>query len=349
MANATAKFDWGATKNIVLLGVDYTEIKDIGFLNADLLNTVDLSNPVFSAPYVTPPSSLFTSITNSKVNNTTYGGFVQLQSTIYDRFHLVAGLRAAYVGVDYLELTTGAHTKTEKLRVLPRIGGVFDINQYFSAFVSYSEGMRGQSFTVFAPGAQPAPPESSNIEAGVKFDVVSKVVGQMAFYQIDRTNVGAGFPVTPSGTQRSRGFETDVTWHPTDAWSLIANYAYTDARFVNNASATILAGSPVQGIPENYVRLWANYSFQQETLKGLSLGLGANWQSGAFVEDLTRYKSDSYYTMDATAAYQTERFKLALTVKNLTGENYFQYYNYFGGRVRPDSGTNAYLTASFKY
>lgn len=352
MANATAKFDFSVTKNTVVLGGDYTEVKDIGFLNSDSLlafNPIDLANPVFNSPYVVPPSSAFTSFNDSIVKNKTYGGFAQWQSTIYERFHFLAGFRVSHVGVHYQELTNGTNTKTDKLKVLPRVGGVVDISQYFSLFASYSKGMRGQSFSIFAPGVKPAPAESTSAEAGVKFDVNRALVGQMALFQIDRSNVAVGFPATPTGEQRSRGFDADATWQPTDAWSLLANYAYTDAKFTNRVNATTVAGSPVQGIPKHAVRVWANYSFQQDLLKGLSLGLGTNWQSGVFVEDSRTFKTDNHYSMDAAAAYKTEHFKLALTVKNLTAARYFQYYNYFGGRVRPDDGTNVYFTASFKY
>lgn len=358
LLNTTAKFDFWATKNTVIIGADYTEVKDKGTMNTDaflvlggfaLPNMVDLSNPVFATPYVNPPTSAFTSLTDAVIKNTTYGAYVQLQSTVYDRFHLLAGLRQAHVGVDYNELTSATNNKTTKNKLLSRLGGVFDINDSFSVFASYAQGMRGQSFSIFAPNVKPAPAESRSKEIGVKFDVNGELTGQAALFHIDRTNVAVGFPATPTGEQRSRGFDADVTWHPNNTWNLLANYAHTNAEFTKNASATILAGNPVQGIPKNAARLWANYSFQQEALKGLSAGLGINWQSGVYVEDNTKYKTDNYHTVDATVAYQTSRYTLGLTVKNLTNQDYYQYYNYFGGRVKPDAGTSAYLSASFKY
>ncbi|NOT65386.1 MAG: TonB-dependent siderophore receptor [Methylotenera sp.] len=358
LLNTTAKFDLGATKNTVIVGADYTEVKDKGTMNTDAFlvffgfappNLVDISNPVFATAYVNPPTSAFTSLTDAVIKNTTYGAYVQLQSTIYDRFHLLAALRQAHVGVNYDELTSATSTKTDKNKLLARIGGVFDVNDSFSVFANYAEGMRGQSFSIFAPNVKPAPAESRSKEIGVKFDVNSELTGQAALFHIDRTNVAVGFPATPTGEQRSRGFDTDITWRPNNTWSLLANYAHTNAKFTNNASATILAGNPVQGIPKNAARLWANYSFQQDALKGLSAGLGVNWQSGVYVLDSTQYKTESYHTVDASLAYKTDRFNLGLTVKNLTNQDYYQYYNYFGGRVRPDAGTSAYLSASFKY
>ena len=360
LANSTAKFDLGTTKNTVTFGADYTKIKDKGAMNTDfflvlgglaLPNFVDLNSPLFSAPYINPPSSAFTSITDAVVSNTTYGAYVQLQSTINDRFHLLGALRQSHVSVNYDELTLATSTKTSKNKLLPRIGGVVDLNDNLSVFASYAEGMRGQSFAIFAPGVKPAPAESRNKEVGVKFDVDGELTGQAALFQIDRSNVAVtiGALTTPTGEQRSKGFDADISWHPNNSWNLLANYAHTNAEFTKNASATILAGNPVQGIPKNTARLWANYNFQQEVLKGLSAGMGVNWQSGVYVEDTTQFKTESFHTVDATIAYQTDRYKLGLTIKNLTNEDYYQYYNYFGGRVMPDAGTTAYLSASFKY
>lgn len=353
LANILAKFEAGITKNKVLMGLDYSELKDTGFMNADFasLGAVDLTNPVFNTPYTDPnPTSPFTfTFSDAIVKNRTYGAYVQLQSTIGDRVHLLAGLRRAHVEVNYEELTLATKIKTDEDALLPRVGAVFDLNKSFSVFASYSEGLRGQPFQIFAPGSTPKPAESRSREAGIKFDVDGQLQGQLAFYHTERSNVSIGFPATPTGEQRSRGFDADVTWHPDRDWSLLANYAYTDAEFTKNASATVLDGNKLSGIPKNSARLWANYSFPQEALQGLSAGIGAYWQSAVYIDDANRFLSDSYHTIDAALAYQANRFNIGLTVKNLTHEDYYQYYNYFGGRVMPDAGTSAYLTVSVKY
>jgi iron complex outermembrane receptor protein len=139
-----------------------------------------------------------------------------------------------------------------------------------------------------------------------------------------------------------------VTWRPSISWRLLANYSYTDAEFTND-EAGVPSGNKLAGVPKNTARVWANYNFQQDALKGLSAGVGVNWQSEAYVDLANTFKADSFYTVDATVAYQTTRYNLGLTIKNLTNQDYFQYYNYFNSRVAPDTGTTAYLTAAFKY
>jgi iron complex outermembrane recepter protein len=351
--NTTAKFDVGATKNTLLLGVDYTRLKDTGVMTSDAflsVATVDLLNPNFSAPYQVFPKSPFTTFFDSESINTTYGAYVQLQTTIQDRIHILAALRQAHVGNVYNELASGTlnRTKTDKNKLLPRLGAVVDLTKEISIFANYSEGLRAQPFTIFAAGVTPAPAESENKEVGLKFDINNELSGQFALFHIDRTNVVVGFPATVAGEQRSKGFDTDITWHPSAAWDLLANYAYTDAEFTND-KAGVPSGNKLAGVPKNTARIWANYKFQQDALKGLSAGIGANWQSEAYVDLANTFKADSFYTVDATLAYQTPRYNLGLTIKNLTNQDYFQFYNYFNSRVAPDTGTTAYLTASFKY
>ena len=200
----------------------------------------------------------------------------------------------------------------------------------------------------------PQPAESTTLEGGLKLNVAHQLTGQIAGYQIERSNVAVTDNTDlqrrskAAGQQRSRGIETDLTWQATDALSILANYAHTDAKFTDNL-AGVPEGNQLAMVPENSGRLWANYRFQQPVIKGLSIGSGVYVQGQAYLSNNNLYKSDGYHSFDASIAYEYQRFKLAATVKNLTDEHYFQPYGYFGGRVIPSEGTSAYVTASVKF
>jgi iron complex outermembrane receptor protein len=325
-----------------------------------------LTNPTFRS-YSKPGAG----VNNNFVTNTTYGAYAQLQSTIADRVHVLASLRQAHVEIDFsgpeldfaatlanvgvfnfTSVYQQAKANTEKNKLLPRLGAVVDVTDSFSVFANYSEGLRGQPFAQFS--GTPKPEETRQREAGIKVDA-GDLTGQVAIYHIDRSNVVITDPASlvgrslTNGEQRSRGFETDLTWQATPSLSLLGNYAYTDAEFTKNASATVISGNQLQGVPKNSARLWANYNFASLGLSGLSAGLGAYWQSEAYIDNANAFKADSYHTIDAAINYQTARYNVGLTIKNLTNEDYYQFYNYLGGRVAPDNGTQAYLAASFKY
>ena len=212
--------------------------------------------------------------------------------------------------------------------------------------------MRGQPFVNFA--GTPQPEETTSLEGGVKFNIARQLTGQIAGYQIDRTNVAVTDNTdklrrsVAKGQQRSRGIETDLIWQATEGLSILANYAHTDARFTDS-----LAGVPENNrllmVPEHSGRLWVNYRFQQAPLQGLSVGGGLYAQSSAYLSNNNTFKADGYHNFDASITYEQQHFKVAATVKNLTNERYFQPYGYFDGRVIPAEGTSAYFTASFKY
>lgn len=363
LGNVLAQFNVGPTQNKLLFGGDYSVFDDSGFIGFNQLTcpgcTVNLrkKNPVFPPWTRTWPQE-----NNLFVKNTTYGGYTQLQSTLYDRLHLLFSVRAGTVEIDYFNAKyPELNGVTSETRIMPRAGAVFDITKAFSLFVNYSEGMRGQPFVQFA-GDEPKAALSDSIEAGIKLDIADQLTGQLAVYQIDRSNVAVTvaaqpFSAAPIGEQRSKGFETDLVWHTTPNLHFLGNYAYTNVEFTNdgdtNSPPKIPSGSKLYGVPEHSTRFWANYDFPQPLLKGLSLGAGVYWQSETFLSNLhqkvNNFKADSYYTFDASAAYQFQRYKLAVTVKNLSDESYFQSYGYLGGRVAPAQGVSAYATFTVNY
>lgn len=348
---ATAKFDLGPAKNTVLLGADFSELDDDGFLDFKLLSladAVDLNDPVFRVPYSTPGARQNTQLTR----NTTYGGYVQLQSTLYDRLHLLASVRRGNVTTDFVNTASGARFKSDAGRFLPNVGALVDITDEFSLFANYSEGMRGQGGANYV--STPKPELSNQIEAGVKFDSAGQLTGQIAVFQIERENVrvtdftDAQFRSVTKGQQRSHGIETDMAWQVTDSLSLLGNYAFTEAEFTDSL-AGVPDGNDLPGVPKHSGRFWANYAFHDSVLEGWSVGTGIYAQSSVFLAKENLYKSDSFYTVDADIAYKSKGYKLGVSIKNLTDNDYFQRLNYFDTRVTPAQGTTVYFSGSVMF
>jgi len=343
----TAKFDLGPTKNTVLLGADFSELDDDGFMDFDMMPVafVDLAAPAFPVPYSHPGTRQQTQFTR----NTTYGGYVQLQSTIYDRLHLLASVRRANVTTDFVNTASGSKFNSDEGRFLPNVGGLIDITDEFSLFVDYSEGMRGQGGANYA--STPKPELSNQIEAGIKFDIAEQLTGQLAVYQIERENVrvtdftDAQFRSVTKGQQRSTGIETDATWQVTEGLSLLGNYAFTEAEFTDSL-AGVPDGNRLPGVPKHSGRFWANYAFQDAMLRGWSIGSGIYAQSSAYVDKANLFSTESFYTIDADIAYRTKAYKLGVSIKNLTDNDYFQRLNYFDTRVTPSQGTTVYFSGS---
>ncbi len=359
--NLEARFRLGPTNNIWLTGADYSRITDRGHMNTDLgIPPVDLlNNPVFPTPYTdpTPTSAAFFFPYYDFVSAyTTKGVYTQLQSTIYDRLHILAGVRLASINIDYTEnfpFFTGTFAPTQfgtdTTKALPRVGAVLDLIPGLSVYGSYSEGMQASPFTQ-ALNTNIAPETSKQVEGGFKFNINNQLSGTVAAFDIKRENVPItiGVGIGALSAQESKGYEADLIWQPTTNWKVIASYGHTDVRFLDSNQGAP-QGNKVYGVPEDSGRFWVNYSFDGPALRGWSAGAGVYVASSQFVDNLNVYKAPGYFTVDAKIAYETEHWRASFNVKNLTGEKYFVAFPWFGGQVAPGDGRAFYGTLAYRY
>ena len=105
--NLQARFDLGPSQNVWLIGADYSHVTDSGhmFLDSGVPPVDLLNNPVFPTPFINPnpASPTFYPYYDFHSSYVTEGVYTQLQSTLFDRIHLLGGLRLANIDVNYLE------------------------------------------------------------------------------------------------------------------------------------------------------------------------------------------------------------------------------------------------------
>ncbi len=358
--NLEARFRLGPTNNVWLTGADYSRVTDRGHMNTDLgIPPVDLvNNPVFPTPYTdpTPASAAFFFPFNDYVSAyTTKGAYTQLQSTIYDRLHILAGVRLASINIDYLEnfpFSTGVFSPTrfgtDKTKALPRLGAVLDLIPGLSVYGSYSEGMQANPF-LQALNTNIEPETSKQVEGGFKFNINDQLTGTVAVFDIQRQNVPVtiGVGIGALSAQESKGYEADLIWQPTKNWKVLASYGHTNVVFSDPNVAP--QGNNVPMVPEDSGRVWVNYTFDWPALRGWSAGAGVYVASSQYVDNLNLYKTPGYFTVDAKIAYETEHWRASFNVKNLTGEKYFVPFAWFGGQVSPGDGRAFYGTLAYKY
>jgi iron complex outermembrane receptor protein len=343
-----AKFEYGPSRNVLLFGVDYSRVTDQGFMNSELfIGLVDLTNPVFPIPYTPPPAGAFFDFDSVY---TTKGAYTQLQSTIYNRVHLLGGVRLANIEIDYLEkalLDGPKDFQTDETKLLPRAGVLVDLFPGLAVYGSYSEGMRASPFSQVT---SPKPEESTQREAGLKFNIANQLSGTVAVFEIERSNIAVpiGLGNAILSEQVARGFETDLIWQPNENWRVLANYAYTNAEFADNLQG-VPEGNRVPGVPEHSGRLWINYAFDPAVARDWSVGAGIYLASSQYVDAANLYKTDGYFTVDAKIAYDPGPYSAALHVKNLTDEDYFVPYTWLGGQVAPGEGRVVYGTLTYKF
>ncbi|PWB78496.1 MAG: TonB-dependent siderophore receptor [Methylocystaceae bacterium] len=372
-SNIVAKFDAGPTENRLLLGGDFDRVWDEGFMagaNATgpdpskfslfgFPQLTDFRAPAFPAyRYPLPGQAGYTALSRFDNAYETAGATAQLQSTIFERLHLLAALRLATIDIHSEEVAAKPPSSfdTNQTKFLPRVGLTFDVTNWLSVYGSYSEGLRAVTF-FNGRGVAPQPEGSRQYEAGVKLDGPFGLSGALAYFDLERTNV----PITPPGslTQRqsgawhSSGFEADLVWQPTGNLSFLASYAHIDA-CVSRDEDPRLVNARLNLSPRDSGRLWGNYAFDG-LLQGWSLGAGLYAASGTVVEigqpqpwaQLGRpWSTSGYVTFDSSLAYKHENFTFAITAKNIGDARYYVQYPYLQGRVAPGDGRTLFMSVS---
>jgi iron complex outermembrane receptor protein len=344
-----AKFASGPTTNTLLLGADYDRTAAPVISWGSFAGLADFSNPHPAFPSYRDPAgtgTIFFDADNIYVNS---GAIVQLQSTLFDRLHLLAGIRAAHIDVQSSDPAAGTSYRAVNQKALPRLGAAFDVVRGVTVFAGYSQGLRGVRF--FTGAGAPKPEDSVQIEGGVKLALPFGLAGTLAVFDVTRRNVPTGDPLQPflqvqAGEERAKGFEADLTWQPFAGLSVLASYAHVDARVTLDNFFPV--GNRVDFVPENAGRLWANYKFQSGRLKNFSIGAGLYAASRQALSLDNQFFTPGFVTFDARIAYDFENYTFAVVGKNLADRRYFIPYPYFQGRVAPAEPLTVLASISVK-
>ena len=216
-----------------------------------------------------------------------------------------------------------------------------------------------KAFAALFTGLEAPKPElSRNYEAGVKLAFTDiGLSGTLALFEQTRRNVATPDPdpanavmgySVQSGEQRARGFETDLTWEPTPAVSILANYAYTQAEV--REDNTIPVGDGLPRVPKHSGRLAARYRILDGAAEGLSFGAGVTALSARELTLPNTVSVPGYALLDAQVSYDFDRYSVSLSGVNLTGREVFETYQYLGSPlVLPTQPRSAYVTLSARF
>lgn len=344
-ASLTFSFATGPVEHVLLAGFQYDGTHYDAALAFDFtpIGIVDYARPQDNnvkfgpVPVIDPATSL---IQNDQY--TTIAGYVQDQLSI-GSFNLLASLRVTNLSYEQIE---GGTTDESYTKVNPRIGATFDIAKGVALFAGWATGFRG---TVGFIGLEPPVPETSDtIEGGIKFAMANGLSGTISGYQINRQNVPTADPDNPflqvqTGAQRSTGFEADLIWEPDPSWSVLAAYAYTDAKVT--ADTSIPVGDRLARVPLNSGRFAVRYRVLDGSLAGLGVGAGVTAASSSELTLPNTETVDGYATVDAQVSYNWKQFSIGVNVQNLFNSGYFLPYQYLALPVAiPGQPRSAFVT-----
>ena len=294
-----------------------------------------------------------------------FGVYVANRFSLTDALSAVVGARVTSweTGTDNFD-TTGAFVNTTGSfevndELTPYIGLVYDINQTYSLYASYTDIFNPQNYKDKDNNLL-EPVLGSNAEVGLKAEYLDgKLILSTALFTTKQDNYavrdmtqpenslpdGSSAYIGVDGTQ-SEGIEFSLSGLITDQWTINAGYTYVDTKRHGNDRIWT-------NLPEHSVQLSTHYDFAG-TLDPLILGGGFNW-SGEIVgygvthpieEDGVTFKQGSYLLANLYATWRfDDAWSASLSATNLFDKTYWaniDYANY--GEPR-----NVSFTVKWKY
>ncbi|OYO28788.1 TonB-dependent siderophore receptor [Janthinobacterium sp. PC23-8] len=253
------------------------------------------------------------------------GIYLQDQVSLGETWTVLLGARHDWASQEQTLRRNGARLDKDDSATTWRAGLVYKTASGLAPYVSYSESFfpvtaaaaNGQSFK---------PTGGRQYEAGVRYQPAdSNMLLSAAVYELTQTNVlkyDAGNDVyRQAGQVRSKGLELEAKAELSRGASLIASYAYTDARTTRSTIASEI-GQRSEDTPFHQAALWLDYSFASLGLPQLKTGAGARYKGSTQPSGMSR-SMPAYTVLDAMLSYRLSRnWQLTANVSNLGNKQY---------------------------
>jgi iron complex outermembrane receptor protein len=302
---------------------------------------------------------IYNTVTFNQFLQQSHGIYLQNQSEI-GPLKVLLGLRQEYFK-DYLNYNSPAEEKVDQQALLPRVGLVYTLNPTINVYGTWVQGYQPQGAAgIINPeaGGPFDPLTSEMFEVGAKSEWFNKrVSATLSLYQIvERGGLyNANDPNNPErlvqlGEEESRGAELNVTGNILPNWSIVAGYAFNDAK-ITQADDESVIGRQKPNAPRNTTNFWSKYIFESGSLNGLGIGIGYNYVSDRFGSIVSSEQPDvfpSYGIIDAALYYKIDKVQFQVNVNNLTDKTHW-----VGGydviRAFPGAPRNIMTTVSYTF
>lgn len=351
-----SKFATGSVDHTLLTGVDFMRMRNdidswFGYAGSvapsDIYN-LDRSDFDFGAH--PNPSGPYRVLLKQKQT----GLYVQDQAQ-WDKVLVTLGGRYDWADQSSFNRDYGNKSERDDKEFTWRGGVNYLFDNGVTPYFSYSESFEPASQTD-ANGDLFAPSKGKQYEVGVKYVPEDRpIVVTGALYQLTKTNNlmadpnGSLFSVE-GGEIRVRGVELEAKAALSASVNLVGSYTYTDAEYTTD---TNYKGNTPAQVPKHMASLWADYTFFDGPLSGLTLGTGGRYTGSSYGDPANSFKVGSYTVVDALVRYDLARVgmagsNVALHVNNLFDREYvascFNTYGCFWGAER-----QVVATATFRF
>ncbi len=265
--------------------------------------------------------------------------------SLADPLKLIVGARVTY----YEKTGGGLYTPDYRLKnereVTPYAGLVYDVNDTYSVYASYTDIFQPQNYKDFN-GNNLDPVTGKSYEAGLKGEYFGgRLNTSLAVFQIKQDNLGqeAGLvdrdgsgPLAPEvyyrGAQgaKSTGVEFEVSGELARGWNATAGYSQFRAKDA--------AGVDVNSVyPRRLLRVFTTYRLP-DAWSALTVGGGVNWEGRTYTVDPSApagsnglIEQDSFSLVNLMARYEFSRqLSAQLNVSNAFDKKHFGMFAAYG-------------------
>lgn len=234
-------------------------------------------------------------------------------------------------------------TRVESKAFTGRAGLVYVAENGLTPYLSYAESFQPATSNTNMSFTQTPfePVTGKQWEAGLKYQPANfDGLFTLSVYDLRQQNIlttdpdpthnicgalGASQCMIQGGESRVRGVELEARITPFDGFSVIGAVSRMDSEVLKDNAGN--QGNELIMVPEWSGSLWADYTFQNGGLEGLSLAAGVRYTDETYGESANLFVIPSYTLWDAAIRYNVGKIgsvstQLALNINNIEDRTY---------------------------
>ncbi|MBA1263463.1 TonB-dependent siderophore receptor [Stutzerimonas stutzeri] len=342
--SATGPFELFSREHELHLGASHTKsyYRDYGYDLWTYQTIDDIHNWDGSLPV---PSEIHAKTMESAMDETQLGLVAAARWSLADSLSLITGARVINWQRDKTSRTFASgevNTTREQENgiVTPYVGLIYDLNENWSAYASYTTIFKPQDRQQF-DRTYLEPKEGEAYEMGIKSEFWDKrLTAGLSVFEVRQDNmpvadpVNSGFYTAESGT-KTRGFEVEMAGEILPDWQVSASYSY--AVIKDSDDKRLLTETP-----RDTLKLFTTYRLQ--SVPKLKIGGGVRWQGEEYYKNSgpgnATFTQDPYSVVDLMAQYAvTPATSMSLNLNNVLDETYYSAIGSRGWYGTPRSFT----------
>lgn len=350
-----SNFATGAVAHTLLTGVDYLRMRNDIDANYGTADPISMQDPQYGN------ANININFPYAVINRQEQTGLYIQDQSEWNKWVLTLGGRYDFAKTSTYTRSTSSLDEINDQQFTWRGGINYLFDNGISPYFSYSESFEPVSGAT-KEGKPFDPSRGKQYEAGVKY--VPKDTPVTVTASVFQLTKDKNLTADPSnilfsvqgGEIRSRGFEIEAKAALNANINVTAAYSYTDAEYTKD---TLYKGKRPAEVPRNMASLWADYTFRETALSGLSFGAGARYFGDTSSFYTTGEKANQtfnvggYTLVDAMIKYDLARFgmpgsSVGVNVNNLFDREYvsscYRDYACYWGAER-----QVVATATFRF